>query len=461
MSMADNNDLRFDRSNNPYRHTAAPADAGAPRSGSDPLAELARLIGQTDPFAELNQSNAHGAEPRRAAAPDSRRNAPPPASSGYQRRDPYEMASGGGLPPEPGADDARASRDAPPLAWGDSSETPLEDERSAGAASDAPEYAAYYDEGAPMGPHDEAMYDDAPQSRWRRGALTAVILIVCATLGSAGAYAYRSYSMRAQATSAPPVITAETTPTKVVPANDPQSSKAIQDRIGDQGANERVVSREEQPVELKNLTTVPPSPVGSPVTTPPLQAQASAPALAPAASSPGTTEPKRVRTVTIRPDGADLSGRPVGSLGGTPASLPAAPARSAAPPAAPRNSGPISLDPQAPASERPPAPRDRIAAVPPPTRLDSPPTSGAASGGYVVQISSQKSDAEAQASIRSLQAKYPHLLNGQQPTVRRADLGAKGVFYRAVIGPFASSSEANSLCSGLKAAGGQCIVQKN
>jgi cell division septation protein DedD len=99
--------------------------------------------------------------------------------------------------------------------------------------------------------------------------------------------------------------------------------------------------------------------------------------------------------------------------------------------------------------------------VPPPTRPDSSPTNSTAAGGYVVQISSQKSDAEAQASNRALQAKYSHLLNGQQPTVRRADLGAKGVFYRSVIGPFASSSEANSICNGLKAAGGQCIVQKN
>ena len=93
----------------------------------------------------------------------------------------------------------------------------------------------------------------------REGVLAAVTLIVCAVLGSAGAYAYRSYSVRAESMPAPPVITAEKTPTKVVPANDPQSSKTIQDRIGDQGPNERVVSREEQPIELKNLTTVPPS----------------------------------------------------------------------------------------------------------------------------------------------------------------------------------------------------------
>src|SRR5439155_18203165 len=168
----------------------------------------------------------------------------------------------------------------------------------------------------------DEMYDDAPRSRWRGGVLAAVTLIVCAVLGSAGAYAYRSYSVRAESMPAPPVITAEKTPTKVVPANDPQSSKTIQDRIGDQGPNERVVSREEQPVELKNMTTVPPSRVGLPVPAAHAQAQASAPAPSPASSLPAVGEPKRVRTVTIRPDGADLSGRPVGSLGPSTASVP-------------------------------------------------------------------------------------------------------------------------------------------
>jgi hypothetical protein len=368
------------------------------------------------------------------------------------------MASAGELPARPDVDDAPAyehqayRHDAPQLAGAHHDD---------GAAPGGSDNEAYHDDGAAMGPHDDEMYDDAPRSRWRGGALTAVTLIVFAVLGSAGAYAYRSYSTRAQSMPEPPVIIAETGPTKVIPANDPQSSKTIQDRIGDQGPNERVVSREEQPVEPRNLSTVPPSRPGLPPPGAPSQAQASAPALAPTAALPGVGEPKRVRTVTIRPDGADLSGRPVGSLGPSTASVPVAPARSAAPPAAGNGGGPISLDPQTPASAPPPATRERAAAVPPPTRPDSSPTNSTAAGGYVVQISSQKSDAEAQASNRALQAKYSHLLNGQQPTVRRADLGAKGVFYRSVIGPFASSSEANSLCNGLKAAGGQCIVQKN
>jgi hypothetical protein len=78
-----------------------------------------------------------------------------------------------------------------------------------------------------------------------------------------------------------------------------------------------------------------------------------------------------------------------------------------------------------------------------------------------VQVSSQHSEAEVQDSFRALQAKYPDVLGGKQPMIRRADLGAKGVYYRALVGPFASAEEAASMCSSLKAAGGSCLVQKN
>jgi cell division septation protein DedD len=87
--------------------------------------------------------------------------------------------------------------------------------------------------------------------------------------------------------------------------------------------------------------------------------------------------------------------------------------------------------------------------------------SGAEAGNYVVQISSQRSEAEAQASFRALQAKYPKVLGSRQPLIRRADLGSKGVYYRAQVGPFATAEDANQLCGNLKAAGGQCIVQRN
>ena len=108
-----------------------------------------------------------------------------------------------------------------------------------------------------------------------------------------------------------------------------------------------------------------------------------------------------------------------------PAQAPAAPARTA------------SVAPQAPAA-----------------------VSTGGSGSYV-QVSSQRSEGEAQAAFRSLQAKFPDQLGGRQSSIHKVDLGAKGTYYRAMIGPFANAGEASQLCSSLKAAGGQCLVQRN
>jgi hypothetical protein len=81
--------------------------------------------------------------------------------------------------------------------------------------------------------------------------------------------------------------------------------------------------------------------------------------------------------------------------------------------------------------------------------------------GYVVQVTSERSESGAQAAFRALQAKYPNQLNGRQAIIRRADLGAAGIYYRALVGPFASAEKAAKLCSRLKAAGGDCIILKN
>ena len=82
-------------------------------------------------------------------------------------------------------------------------------------------------------------------------------------------------------------------------------------------------------------------------------------------------------------------------------------------------------------------------------------------GGYAVQLTSQRSEAEAQSAFHTLSAKYSSQLGGHEPIVRRVDLGDKGVYYRALIGPYASKEAAATMCSSLKAAGGTCIVQRN
>lgn len=83
------------------------------------------------------------------------------------------------------------------------------------------------------------------------------------------------------------------------------------------------------------------------------------------------------------------------------------------------------------------------------------------SSGYAVQVTSERTESRAQSAFRALQAKYPNQLGGRQAMIRRADLGAAGIYYRALVGPFASASKAANLCKGLKAAGGDCVVQKN
>ncbi len=121
---------------------------------------------------------------------------------------------------------------------------------------------------------------------------------------------------------------------------------------------------------------------------------------------------------------------------------------------APTNA-PMSLSPQtddtAPAA---PAPRARVASV-------NPATSAPSAGGSYVQVSSQKSEADALASYKVLQGKYSGILGSRSPVVRRADLGDKGVFYRALVGPFGATDEATQFCVNLQSAGGKCIVQRN
>jgi hypothetical protein len=78
---------------------------------------------------------------------------------------------------------------------------------------------------------------------------------------------------------------------------------------------------------------------------------------------------------------------------------------------------------------------------------------------YYVQVTSQRSEGEALAAFRSLQAKYPSQLSGREVAIHKLDLGAQGTYYRGMVGPFTSSQEAAALCSNMMAAGGICLVQ--
>ena len=97
----------------------------------------------------------------------------------------------------------------------------------------------------------------------------------------------------------------------------------------------------------------------------------------------------------------------------------------------------------------PPAPK--IAAATPPPALSS-------GLGYVVVLASKKTHMDAFKAYADAAEKHAQVLAGKTPDVQEADLGEKGIWYRAMVGPPGSRGAAVSLCNQLKAAGQDCWV---
>ena len=354
-----------------------------------------------------------------------------------------------------------------------------------------------WDDQADRQPDEFEDYADEATARPRRSGFVVVLAMVgLVMIGAGGAFAYRTmFGGAIMAPSLPPVIKANDTPNKILPnRTDAQSAASNPAGAATPGASDKLVSREEQPVAVQPanapprvVSTIPvlPAPgagaagaasAGAPAL-PAVPAQPSAPPKAagpaqpPAAPLAGSGEPKKVHTVTIRSDQVGNANAAV------PAPAPAAPAAPAARPrveaparaTAPKAGGnaPLAIVPvaqgAAPAPVAEPPPRTRVARTEAPSApiATAAPAAAPAAGGYAVQVTSQRSEAEAQTEFKSLQAKFPGQLGNRQPIIHRADLGDKGTFYRALVGPFASSEAAATMCSNLKAAGGSCIVQKN
>jgi hypothetical protein len=81
--------------------------------------------------------------------------------------------------------------------------------------------------------------------------------------------------------------------------------------------------------------------------------------------------------------------------------------------------------------------------------------SAGASGanGYVAVLSSQKTRMDALKAYADMQQKYGDVLANKPADVQEANLGDRGLWYRAVVGPPGSREAANSLCGQLKSAG--------
>lgn len=86
------------------------------------------------------------------------------------------------------------------------------------------------------------------------------------------------------------------------------------------------------------------------------------------------------------------------------------------------------------------------------------PAAGAAKGNFYIQVGSVKEESKAGAEWKKIQAKHSTQLNTMTHRVERADLGAKGVFYRIQAGPV-SKENATSACDQIKkVTPGGCLI---
>ncbi len=506
--MADDHSQRPFRSNTPQGRATPSANNSA--AANDPLAELARLIGQSDPFGEFGRDSA----PPPAAQPAQAGNQPEPMLRALAAQ---AMARGAHAPA--GAEAASAAYGGEDFSSQPYGSPPLSGGGDLYHTQDGPvpgyeDQAGYHEAGFEPGPPPYAddehgyqdYYDDIPPPRRRMGVLAIAAVFALAVVGTAGAFGYRALFGSIHS-GPPPVIKADAKPAKIVPDKDKNgAAKLINDRVNVASGDQKLVSREEQPVNLnKDGATGAMAPSGAAAGLTQGQSVASAgagametPALGSGVIGP---DPRKIHTITIRPDqpgtgamqadqatmadaaptaAAPPPEQPLATVQETRQATrqathqethhdaPPAPAprhaavRHAAPAPTHRvasvraSNAPLSLNPNAvePARSAP----VRVASAP--TRLGPEASSSAAGGGYAVQISSRRSEADARAAINRMKSRFSSVIGGQQVMVKRVDLGSKGVYYRAMIGPFGSSSGASELCSRLKAAGGSCFVQR-
>ncbi len=462
---------------------------GANRAESDPLAELARLIGQTDPFGTAGKTP-HPLQSRANVQPQyqppaEQDDGPPAGPPPWMQRASRPVAPEPEPELEPEEPDYQPNPVHPLHRY--AAQHPVAPVQE--YQEEAPQYAepepqpdpARYDDALygqiesgeqdfqrdPAYPDDpyayENGYEEEPEPRKRTsGLVTVAAVLALAVVGTGAAFAYRTY-VGSPRIGEPPIIKADNSPTKVMAAPADAAAGKTPDRMAPGDGGEKIVSREETPVDVNAKS-------GMRVAYPPLNQNGNPPPVAsvtPSAPPPATAangtmpnaEPRKVKTLSVKGDAAENGGVPAAAA--PPAAAAAKPA-TAARTATSRNpssanasaNAPLSLAPGAPAPDPAPAAPTRMASNNP-----APAVSG---GGYLVQVSSQKNEADAQASYRALQGKYPSVLGSQTSVVKRVDLGEKGVYYRAFAGPFSSVDQATQVCSSLKAAGGpQCLIQRN
>lgn len=352
----------------------------------------------------------------------------------------------------------------------------------------------------------------------RRMMSVGASLLVIALIGGAGAYMLTGNGGKVY--DAPLIVQADSEPVKVAPKDPggraiPNQNKAVYERVQSASAaiepsQQTLLTAAEEPAELpqpepepafSDLPGVDLNPIGTALAAEPVRV-----ADAGGDDSPiAVLTPRRVRTLTVNPDGTlvaseqvpstslqelraqnpaliDAASRPLDSLatGTTPSQEQSASAESDSASGVPmpsmkpgteaaaamRVAAVTPAEPQPDpvlTQEAPATPPVAVAPEPEPaaTEVAALPaaTPPAVEGGYYVQISSQPSREAAEDSSRTLGQRFSEVIGGRSLVIQSADIPGKGTYHRVRVAT-GSKSEANDLCQRLKSAGGSCFVSR-
>ena len=129
----------------------------------------------------------------------------------------------------------------------------------------------------------------------------------------------------------------------------------------------------------------------------------------------------------------------------------------ATPPAIPQPSAPVTPVPQPPVAAAPAAASAAPIGGPAPKVAPPPNIAGP---GYRLQLGALTSEEAARSEWQKLQKQQPDILGKLSLTIARADLGAKGVYYRIQAGPIADAAAAAQQCAALKSRNVGCLLVK-
>lgn len=282
----------------------------------------------------------------------------------------------------------------------------------------------------------EALLSPRPLPRKkRRGWLMWVTVVILASAAASATWMWFGKDMKSTGSDSDvPVVKADDRSYKSKPSQPggmdvPDQDKSVYERFnGSEGAKEQV-ERLLPPAEA------PQAPPSVPQPAPQAQAPAAVPALPDLPKAPATEAPKA-----------------------TPPSI-----KDTAPPE-PAPLEPPAIDDKKTTASKPPkaaepprvAARETKKSTADAVAVKAPVASGG--GAWLVQLGAIRDESAASRQWGQIQKANSDLLAGMSLDVQRADLGAKGVFYRLRAGTLESKEAAKALCQQLEARKQGCIV---